>query len=168
MAALTAIDKDKLKELLLKCWMTHDGMWFYHSLQEHGIEKTNRINKAAIRSLAAIEIERIRKVLGPEKIETFQDIRALADNAFGVLTDSFMGFHYAFPAEDVLHWEMKRCFAYEGMKRLAVIDSYECGVIYRVACWFDRARIRYDLTPPTDRCILHLTGNCSGEFKFLR
>ena len=29
---MTAIDKNELKELLLKCWMTHDGMWFYHSI----------------------------------------------------------------------------------------------------------------------------------------
>ena len=42
---------DELKELLIKGWMTHDGMWFYHCLQECGIEKTNRINKAAIRAM---------------------------------------------------------------------------------------------------------------------
>jgi hypothetical protein len=29
---MTAIDKNELKVLLLKCWMTHEGMWFYHSI----------------------------------------------------------------------------------------------------------------------------------------
>ncbi len=32
------LDKKEMKELLVKCWMTHDGLWFYHSLQECGIE----------------------------------------------------------------------------------------------------------------------------------
>ena len=37
-----------LKELLVKCWMTHDAMWFLHTLNDGGIEKANKINKAAI------------------------------------------------------------------------------------------------------------------------
>ena len=54
------VENDELKELLVKGWMTHDAMWFYHSLQEFGIEKTNKINKAAIRDMSAIEIKRKR------------------------------------------------------------------------------------------------------------
>ena len=67
------IGKKELKELLLKCWMTHDGMWFYHSMQNLGIEKANQINKAAIKSLAGIEMERIRKAFGLKEIETFEE-----------------------------------------------------------------------------------------------
>jgi len=161
-----AIEKSELKELLLKCWMTHDGMWFYHCMQEFGIEKANATNKAAIRSLAAIEIGRVRKAFGLKKIETSQDMRALFDSAFGVLTDHFMGFRYSFPSEHVLHWEMKKCFAHEGMKRLGVIERYECGVVYRVACWFDSLGIKYNLTPRVDHCIMHSSGSCSGDFTF--
>ena len=63
------IDKNELKNLLLKCWMTHDGMWFYHSMQELGIEKANQINKAAIRSLAGIEMERVRRPLVSKRLK---------------------------------------------------------------------------------------------------
>jgi len=35
--------------------MTHDGMWFFHCLQEFGIEATNKINKSAIKFLSSIE-----------------------------------------------------------------------------------------------------------------
>jgi hypothetical protein len=163
---MTAIKKRELKELLLKCWMTHDGMWFYHCMQEWGIEKANVMNKAAIKSLAPIEIERIRKAFGIEHIETFYDVKTLCDAAFGVLTDDFMGFLYAFPSENILHWEMKKCFAYAGMKRLGVIDRYECGVLYRVACWFDNLGIKYTLSPRIDRCIMHSSGSCRGNFTF--
>ena len=163
---MTAIEQGELKELLLKCWMTHDGMWFYHCMQEFGIEKANAANKAAIRSLAAIEIERVKQAFGLSKVETLEDVRKLCEAAFGVLTDKFMGFEYSFPSENVLSWEMKKCFAYAGMKRLGVIDRYECGVIYRVACWFLSLGIGYTVAPPIDRCIMHSSGSCRGEFTF--
>jgi hypothetical protein len=55
---MKTLKKSELKEILIKNWMTHDAMWLYHCLQECGIERTNKINKAAIRSMAAIEIRR--------------------------------------------------------------------------------------------------------------
>ena len=36
--------------------MTHDRIWVYHYQQEYGIEKANKINRAAIKSLAKREI----------------------------------------------------------------------------------------------------------------
>ena len=54
MSVLNKIEKKDLRDLLGKSWLTHDGMWFYHTCQESGIEKANVLNKAAIRSLAPI------------------------------------------------------------------------------------------------------------------
>lgn len=163
---MAEIEKSELKQLLLKCWMTHDAMWFYHTLKDSGIEKANQINKAAIRSLAAIEIERIRKVFGFDRIRSFHDVRTFFDTAFAVLTDDFMGFEHGFPSENVLHWEMTKCFAHAGMTRLGVIDRYECGVLYRVACWFEGLGMKYSLAPRIDRCIMHASGACRGDFRF--
>jgi hypothetical protein len=160
------IDRGELKQLLLKCWLTHDGMWFYHTMNDSGIEKANQINKAAIKSLAAVEIDRIRKAYGLKEVRTFGHIKTLCDAAFGVLTDDFMGFKYSFPSDNVLHWEMGKCFAHAAMTRLGVIGSYECGVIYRVACWFDSLGIEYSITPQVDRCIMHLSGSCRGDLRF--
>ena len=39
-AGFIPLEKNELKELLNKNWMTHDAMWFYNCLQECGIEKT--------------------------------------------------------------------------------------------------------------------------------
>lgn len=36
---LIPLQKNELKELLNKGWMTHDAMWFYNCLQEFGIER---------------------------------------------------------------------------------------------------------------------------------
>ncbi|MGO9120891.1 MAG: DUF6125 family protein [Desulfomonilaceae bacterium] len=161
------LNQKELQELILKCWMTHDAMWFYHCLQEFGIEQANKLNKSAINGLAAIEIDRVRKAFAIEKIENFEDVKRLLEAGFGTLTGEFMGFDYSFPSENVAHWEMKRCFAYIGMTRLGVIDHYECGVIYRVANWFDKLGLKYELHPRVDRCIMHTKGACRGEFRFL-
>lgn len=66
--------KDELKELLIKCWMSHDAMWFYHCVKNLGIEKANELNLASIRSLSEIEVPRIMKALGlkKERIQTFE------------------------------------------------------------------------------------------------
>ena len=64
MSVLNKIEKREIRDLLGKGWLTHDGMWFYHTYQELGIEKANKLNKAAIRSLAPIEIKRVKKALG--------------------------------------------------------------------------------------------------------
>ena len=58
------LTKKELIEILGKCWMTHDGMWFYNTFMEYGMESANRINKAAIKSLAPIEIHRLKKTDG--------------------------------------------------------------------------------------------------------
>jgi hypothetical protein len=58
------LEKNELKELLNKGWMTHDAMWFLNCMKECGIEQTNKINKAAVRDMAAIEIKRHQKALG--------------------------------------------------------------------------------------------------------
>jgi hypothetical protein len=47
-----------------KDWLTHEGMWFYHTCREFGIEKSNEVNKAAIKSLVPIEMDKMKRLLG--------------------------------------------------------------------------------------------------------
>ena len=68
------LEQKELKELLNKGWMTHDAMWFYNCLQECGIEKTNKINRAAVKAMAAVEIKRMKKALGVGDITNFDDL----------------------------------------------------------------------------------------------
>ncbi|MCX5835639.1 MAG: DUF6125 family protein [Deltaproteobacteria bacterium] len=156
-------------DLLNRCWMTHDGMWFYHCMQEFGIEKANKLNRAAIKSLAPLEIERIKRHLRIDKrIETFQEFKDVFIAASGLFIPDFMNVTMSFPGGNILHWEFepKECFAYKGIKRIGVIDQYECGVIYRLECWFDSLGIKYDVTPRIGRCLMLDHETCSGDFEF--
>jgi hypothetical protein len=157
-------------DLLNRCWMTHDAMWFFNCWQQGGIEKANKINKAAIKSLAPIETKRIREALGirKERVETFEELKDFFLGASKLVIPDFMNIIISFPGGNVLHWQFKEgdCFAYKGMKRIGAIDQYECGVIYRLMCWFDNLGIKYKVIPEISRCLRHATGNCSGDFTF--
>jgi Family of unknown function (DUF6125) len=170
MKTIEQIGVKALKEHLIKNWMTHDGMWFYHCLQAFGIEEANRLNKAAIKSLAAIELKRARTLFGLDKdsVDTFDDLKDIIDAAFTVSKGDFMTFTYTFPEKNILRWEWvgQDCFAYQGMQRLGVIDRYECGVLYRVLCWIENTGVRYSASQEVEGCLMHTGGKCTGEVMF--
>jgi hypothetical protein len=163
------LQKEEIIDLLNRCWMTHDGMWFYHCLKNFGIAKANELNKAAIQSLAPMEIDRIKKALGVDKkIENFQDFKDFFVAASHLFIPRFMNITMTFPKENILHWQFEpgNCFAYKGIKRIGVIDQYECGVIYRLERWFDSLGIKYNVAPQVRRCLMLDSGVCQGDFDF--
>jgi hypothetical protein len=159
------LSKTELKELLIKCWMTHDAMWLMHTVQQCGFEKANTINKAAVRSMAQIEIKRIKKAFGVEKIETPQDFRDMLQNINQVVKADFMDFDYSFPQEDTLRVQMNKCFAHDGVSKFGMLDHYHCGIFERFYGWFDGLGLDYKATPEVDLCIMHQTGSCARDIK---
>ncbi len=162
----TSLSKDEIKELVSKNWITHDAMWFYHCMQEFGIEKANQINKAAIRDMSAIEIRRIRKAAGAQEIDTFDTFTAFIRQAMDIATGKFMKYTYSTPAHNRIRVEWESCFAYEGMKALGVADRYECGVMLRINIWLDTLGIRYEVTPRVTGCMMHTDGKCFRDYRF--
>jgi hypothetical protein len=160
------LEKNDLKELLNKGWMTHDAMWFYSCLQECGIEKTNRINKAAIRAMSAVEIKRVQKAVGAGKLDTFDGFKRFFDIAMEIATGKFMKYKYGMPANNLLHSEWESCFAYEGVKALGVIDRYECGIMLRIETWLDTLGIKYEVEPKVTGCMMHTDGKCYRDYRF--
>ncbi|MFX1303628.1 MAG: DUF6125 family protein [Promethearchaeota archaeon] len=165
MTLFDQLNKNQLKELLVKCWMTHDGAWFYNCARELGVDTANKLNKAAIKTLSVIEMQRVKKAMGWEdvKIETFEQFKVFINNGFSVIKGDFMDFKYTFPENNRMHWEMNRCFAYKGMEMIGVNKQYECGVIYRVSCWLDALGINHTIDPKIDKCLLNSREKCSGD-----
>jgi hypothetical protein len=160
------LDKIELKELLNKGWMTHDAMWFYHCLEEFGIEKANKINLAAIKSMAVIEIKRYQKALGIGKLETFDEFKRFFDMAIEIATGKFMKFKYSLSENNLMHAELESCFAYEGMKGRGVADRYECGIMLRIDTWLDTLGIKYEVEPKVTGCMMYTDGRCFRDYRF--
>ena len=64
MKTLDELTKEELIDLENRCWMTHDGMWFYSCLSSLGIETANRLNKSTISTPDFLNSESISIVLG--------------------------------------------------------------------------------------------------------
>ena len=161
-----SLSKNELKELLNKGWMTHDAMWFYNCLKECGIEKTNKINKAAIRDMSAIEIKRIQKAVGAAQINTFDEFKSFFDTAMEIATGKFMKYKYSMPAKNLMHAEWESCFAYDGMKSLGVADRYECGISLRIDTWLITLGVKYEVQPIVTGCMMHTDGKCFRDYRF--
>jgi hypothetical protein len=166
MLNMETLGGNQLKEILIKNWMTHDAMWFYHCLRECGIEKTNQINRAAVRAMGTIEIRRIQKVVGLRKIATFEDVKSLLEAAWDVVKADFMKASFSLPSRNVLRGDFERCFAHEGMKRMGVIDQYQCGIFERIYGWFDGIELDYSVWPEVEGCMMHSDGRCFREITF--
>jgi hypothetical protein len=162
------LGQTEIVDLLNRCWMAHDGMWFLHCFQTFGIEQANRLNKSAIRSLAPLEVAWIRKALGDpaQKITDAPGFKRFFESAARLVIPEFMGARMVFSAENRLQWEFEplRCFAYRGMKRLGALEGYECGVIYRLECWLEALGLSYEVSPRPVRCRMLVQETCSGEF----
>lgn len=152
-------------DLLNKCWMTHDGMWFFHCLQEYGIEAANTMNKSAIRALSSFEIARLKRALHcTDPMERYEEFVAFFNEAALLLIPDFMQVTFSYPEENTVSWQFTdgHCFAYTGIKRMEAIEQYECGVLYRIQCWLDELNIGHRFVPEIGRCHMQHTGTCSG------
>ena len=172
MRSLDRVGKEELRDLLGKGWLTHDGMWFYSVYREYGIEKANKLNKDAIKSMAPFEVQRLTQIIGVTKnqLTSIEDIRDFVICGMGLILPAsvFSKLHFSAAAGDVLHWEWEKneCFAYKGMKRMGMIESYECGVMYRIECWLESLDLKFVATSQPGKCRMHETGCCAGSYEF--
>ncbi len=171
MNLLEQMDKHAIKETLNKCWITHDGMWFAHTLAAHGIEETNRLNRAAIKSMVPIEIRRFMNALDLEKkdIRDFTGFTVFFSAVREFLIPDFMNVRIRFEAPDKILWQFNHrgCFAYNGVKQANVQTQYLCGPLYRIQCWLEYLEIAYEMNPRIGVCIMEEKGRCSGWFQLI-
>lgn len=171
MSVLDRFEKEQIRDLLGKGWLTHDGMWFFNVYQQLGMDTANALNKAAIKSLAPIEMLRAKKLMGlkDSDIETFDELRDFTLDALElILPESvFLRAHFSSPQRNLLHWEWEggECFAYKGMKQIGILDEYECGVMFRIECWLQALGVPYEIEPRIAKCIMHEKGACRGDIK---
>jgi hypothetical protein len=158
-----------LRDFLAKGWLTHDGMWFYNAVQQLGIEQANSLNLAAIRSMAPLEVQRTKKILGigKEQIGSMEELHRFMISALNlVLPASLLGkFTTTIISPDIFRWEWEKdeCFAFKGISMTGCIDRYECGVMLRIRCWLDALGVPCRMEPEIKGCMMHEKGYCRGD-----
>lgn len=172
MRKLEDIGKEEIRDLLGKGWLTHDGAWFLNTAAEFGIEAANRLNRASIKTMAPLEMNRTTKMLGVDRngFESFGQFQDFMLEAMEIILPGsvFGRFRLQSPAFNVIHWQWDKdeCFAFKGMQQIGLLDGYECGVIYRLECWLEALDLPFEVEPEFTLCIMHTKGACSGDFRF--
>lgn len=171
MEVLDRVEKNKLRDLLGKGWLTHDGAWFYTVYAELGIEKANALNLAAIQTMAPLEMKRCLNVLGLDQtdLKTFEDLTEFVFTALELILPESVFVRFSIQAYpgNIIHWEWAKgeCFAFKGMTQMDAIHDYRCGVMYRIACWFEALGIAFEMEPRVDKCMMHHQGSCTGNIR---
>ena len=146
--------------------MTHDAMWFASSARLCGIERTNVVNRGAIKAMAEVEAQRLQKALAAGPVDSFEALRRFLSEAFELVGAPFMKFELTYPEPNLMRWETERCFAHDGVSKLGMIDRYECGIFDRLEGWLESLGVEYAATPQIDGCFMHRLGRCAREYRF--
>ncbi|ADK83551.1 hypothetical protein Deba_0172 [Desulfarculus baarsii DSM 2075] len=159
------MDKNQLKQLLTRGWMTHDAMWFQQCLAEVGVERANKLNRGAIRAMAGREVTRLKAALGVERVTDMAGLRRFMVAGLELSVGDFMSFGWEWGPSS-MRMVMERCFAQRGMTALGVADRYECGIYERIYAWLDALGVEHHDDCPTNLCQMIHYGHCRREMFF--
>lgn len=165
MKSYESLSKEELRELLISNWMTHDAMWLMNTAQQRGMEAANAINKNSVKMMSRIEAKRLKKLLGVENPKTFDELKEFIQTGFKIIRGNFMDFEFEFLPPATILWKVPQCFAYDGVKRIGLIEKYDCGIVDRLLGWFDELGVLYQMHPVFNGCLKHATGNCGMKFE---
>jgi len=162
------LSAEEIQAYLSRGWLTHDGMWLFNVYNSLGAEKGNELNKAAIRSMAPIEMKRTRDLLGYDSLPAdIGGLERFMQDALAILLPPELRDSLSFSVSGRFsvrwRWRKEACFAYRGMKRINMLDHYQCGVIYRIECWLETLGYGHELVPTIDGCLMKNDGMCGGE-----
>ncbi len=169
MRTLDLINKEDIRDFFCKDWMTHDGIWFAQSVQEIGIEKTNKLNTNGIRMMAETEMKRLVMLFnnGNKSFDSYDEFQQFITKSVDFVRPNFMQFTFSFSQNKTLRIDFHKCWAFEGVKKLGFIEHYECAVVMRLKSWFEYLDIQYTISPDFKKCLMYEKGICSYQFQFL-
>jgi hypothetical protein len=165
-SALVLSDEQE-KELLRRCWYSHDARWYMAVAQEFGVEAANRLNKRAARALGKAEMRRLVRTLGIGAPTTVQELVRLTEAAFRFFVTPPLT-QAEFRAVDDHSYEgwMKRCFIYDNIKKAGIGSFYICAALDRIQGWHDALGLTLTEEPPARTCPKIQGGECRPVVTF--
>ncbi|MDP2948928.1 MAG: hypothetical protein Q8P22_05255, partial [Chloroflexota bacterium] len=72
MSALPVLSDEQEKELLRRCWYTHDARWFMSVAQEFSLEAANKLNRQVCRGLGRTEGRRLLEAFEVSQVDSLE------------------------------------------------------------------------------------------------
>lgn len=164
--AAFAIDRDQLRDILIRNWMTHDALWYGEVAAKFGMAEASPMNLRVCRKLGRIEFKRLMKVVEASPPKDFEAYRELFELGKEVFVPEFVTIQIDYPGKSLQRFHVSECFAHKGMKKLGLLPEYECGIFERIEGWFDAMGLRYTRTPDLSRCLKFKDEECRITVQF--
>jgi hypothetical protein len=160
------INRDQLKDILLRNWLTHDALWYGEVAGKFGMAEASPMNLRVCRKLGRIEFKRLMSLAGAPPPKNFEAYRELFELGSEVFVPEFITIHIDYPGNSTQVFQVSECFAHQGMKKLGLLADYECGIFERIEGWFDAMGLRYTRTPDLSRCLKFKGEECRITVQF--
>jgi hypothetical protein len=164
--AAFAINRDQLRDILLRNWMTHDALWYGEVAAKFGMTEASPMNLRVCRKLGRIEFKRLMNVVEAPPPKNFETYRELFELGKEVFVPEFVTIQIDYPGNSLQVFQVSECFAHNGMKKLGLLPEYECGIFERIEGWFDAMGLRYTRTPDLSRCLKFKDEECKITVQF--
>ena len=152
---------DVQKDLLRRCWYSHDARWFTSVAEEFGVEAANRLNRRVCRALGEAEMRRFVVAFGIEKPRTVGGLLEVMDQAMRFLVPPpLMAFDlWVIDGHSYGGW-IRRCFIHDRVTRAGIASSYNCAAFDRIQGWHDALDLPLAEDPPALPCAKALGQEC--------
>lgn len=163
------LDDAAAKELLRRCWYWHDARWFAAVAGEFGIDAANRLNRANVLGLGRVEMRRLMKARGVERVDSIAEALRLYDEARQLyVPSSFMEADIEAVSDDGYDIAIRRCYVHENIVRAGIASTYECAVFDRLQGWHDAWGLPLAEPMPSRTCALAAGRACRQRFTITR
>lgn len=141
------------EDLIRKTWYSHDARWYAAVAMEFGIEAANRLNRAAVKPVGAIEAHRLATAIGgkrPENLAEFIDFLQAGRSVY--VPDSLIDMKLRQIDEQSYEVSVGECYVEANITKAGMAGAYECAVLDRVEGWHE-AMGRPIETPTPTTCL---------------
>ncbi|NIO04074.1 MAG: hypothetical protein GTN74_05510 [Proteobacteria bacterium] len=163
---LKSLNREELRAILLRNWMTHDALWYGEVALKLGMAEASPMNLRVCRKLGTIECQRLMKTLEATPPKSFDEYRQRFEMLRNVFVPDFMHLEIEYRGKDAQVFHVLDCFAHRGMKKAGTIADYECGIFERIEGWFDAMGLKYTRTPDLSRCLKFKGKECTVTIQF--
>lgn len=150
---LSRLALSERQALLIKTWMSHDARWFMAVADEYGMAAANRLNKIAAHEVGKVEAQRMVRALQSPPVTSLDEYLLMQEVFITFLGPDLLDYGIRKVSDDAYQIHVQRCFAYDNAVRAGIAEHYECGILARVAGWFDALNLKYALRPTLGQCL---------------
>ncbi len=138
------------EDLIRKTWYSHDAKWYAAVAMEFGIEAANRLNRAAVKPVGAIEAYRLSTAVGGARPANAAEFIAFLQSGRNVyVPDSLIDMKFRQIDETSYEVSVDDCYVEANITKAGMANAYECAVLDRVEGWHEAMGLPIETPTPT-------------------